>query len=39
MATITIEYDDGTSAHWEMEDDEVESKIEPILGDPFSIRC
>jgi len=39
MATITIEYDDGTVAHWELGDDTVEETLEPLLGSPAGMRC
>jgi len=39
MATITIEYDDGTVAYWTMSDDMVESHVEPVIGNPDSIKC
>jgi hypothetical protein len=39
MAQITIEYNDGTAAHWEMSDAEVEQYIEPRLGSPLGMRC
>lgn len=38
MATVTIEYDDGTTAHWTIPDDKVESELEPLLGSPEGIR-
>jgi hypothetical protein len=39
MAIITIEYDDGTVAHWEVSDETVEEDIEPLLGSPNGMRC
>ena len=39
MAQITIEYDDGTVAHWTLPDEQVERRLEPILGTPEGMRC
>lgn len=39
MAIITIEYDEGTVAVWTMPDYDVEVNVEPILGNPDSIKC
>ena len=39
MATITIEYEDGTTPTWSMADDQVERDLEPILGSPEGMRC
>lgn len=39
MANITIEYDDGTTAHWTIDDNTVEATVEPVLGPPAGMRC
>jgi hypothetical protein len=39
MHTVTIDYEDGTRAVWEITDDNVLGQIEQFLGSPTSMRA